>query len=138
MAGTSYPGFFQDGSGLERFVGNIVFTSDSNQPVPQNPATSGSLSDTGAWSSGTAKIVSTTRAVTVAVELVGDATNNVASCTVAISPDNSTFTTIGTPSLAAAINNTGAITLLTNVPLPTGWAIKLTFSHFTVAASKYW
>src|SRR6266436_6022814 len=66
------------------------------------------------------------------------ALNTIASCTIAISPDNVTFTTLATPSLAAAVNNTGAITLATNVPLPQGWYIKLTFSNFTVAASKYY
>jgi hypothetical protein len=77
-------------------------------------------------------------AITVAVEVVGDATNNAATCTIAISPDDSTYTTLGTPSLAAAVNNTGAIKLVSMVTLPQGWYIKLTLSHVTVAASIYY
>ena len=138
MSGTTYPGQFVDSAGVERYTGSIVFTSDTNQPVPSNTATSGSLSATTAWSSGTGKLNPAGKTVTVAIEIVGDATNNVASCAIALSPDDSTYTTIGTPSLAAAVNNTGAITLLTNVSWPGGWYIKLTLTHVTVAASKYW
>jgi hypothetical protein len=119
--------------------GVVSFTDSTNQPQSGlNVIVSGALPNTGAWVSGTAKINPVSRAITVALELVGAGTNTIASCTIAISPDNSTFTTLATPSLAAAVNNTGVITLATNVPLPQGWYIKLTFANFTVAASKYY
>jgi hypothetical protein len=108
-----------------------------NQVSPVGTITSGTLPNTGAWVSGTAKVNPVSRDINVYVELVGAATNTIASCTIALSPDNSTYTTVGTPSLAAAVNNTGAITLLCNVRVPSGWYIKLTFSNFTVAASIY-
>jgi hypothetical protein len=108
-----------------------------NQVSPVGTITSGTLPNTGAWVSGTAKVNPTTRDITVYVELVGSATNAIASCTVALSADNSTYTTVATPSLAAAVNNTGAITIPFPVRLPNGWYIKLTFSNFTVAASIY-
>ena len=33
---TSYPGFFQDASGQERFVGNVVFTDATTYPLQGN------------------------------------------------------------------------------------------------------
>ena len=99
--------------------------------------TSGTLPNTGAWVSGTAKVNPASRPITVAVEVVTAGTNTIATCVVAISPDNVTYTTLGTPGCSAAVNNLGAITLLTNVPLPQGWYIKLTFANCTVAASIY-
>jgi hypothetical protein len=100
--------------------------------------TSGTLPNTGAWVSGTAKVNPVARQITVFVESVFDATNNAASVVIAVSPDNSTFTTVGTPSLAAAVNNTGAVTVLNAVTLPQGWYIKLTLTHAAVAASIYY
>ena len=139
-AGNSYPIDIYNAEGTEvKSSGLVTFTDSTVQPIPPAPPiTSGALPNTGAWVSGTAKVNPVSRAITVALELVGAATNTIASCTIAISPDNVTFTTLATPSLAAAVNNTGAITLATNVPLPQGWYIKLTFSNFTVAASKYY
>jgi hypothetical protein len=139
-AGNSYPVDLADAaSGVVKASGTLSFTDSTNQPTPNAPPiTSGALPNTGAWVSGTAKINPVSRPIVVAVEVVGDATNNLASCVIAISPDNATFTTLGTPSIAAAINTSGAITLLTNVSLPQGWYIKLTLTHVTVAASKYY
>ncbi|SRR6266404_344365 len=139
-AGSSYPIDILNAEQTKVEVSGVVsFTDSTNQPQSAlNTITSGTLPNTGAWVSGTAKVNPVSRAITVAVEIVGAATNTIASCTIAISPDNVTFTTLATPSLAAAVNNTGAITLATNVPLPQGWYIKLTFSNCTVAASKYY
>ena len=137
--GESYPAAFVDGAGVDRFVGSVLFTDASDQPAPNgNVITSGTLPALSAWSSGTAQQNPVGRNITVAIEVVGDATNNAATCAIAISPNNSDFTTLGTPSLAAAVNNTGAIKMLSNVQLPQGWYIKLTFSHVTVAASFYY
>src|SRR5437868_2056865 len=136
---TTYPASMENADGTVRIAGQLDFTSTSNQPaLNAPPITSGTLPNTGAWVSGTAKVNPVTRPITVAVEIVGAATNTIASCTVAISPDNSTFTTLATPSLAAAVNNTGAITMGVCVPLPQGWYIKLTFANCTVAASIYY
>jgi hypothetical protein len=139
--GSTYPVEITTSDGtIVKQAGEIVFTNSANQPqAGGNAITSGSLPNTGAWVSGTAKVNPVARAVTTVIEVVGDATNNAASVTIALSPDNSTYTTIATPSLAAAVNNTGAVTLDVTVPWPQGWYIKLTIgAHATVAASIYW
>lgn len=137
--GNSYPARIQTLDGQVRESGTLVFNDATSQPVPSAPPiTSGTLPNTGAWVSGTAKVNPVSRQITVAVEIVGDATNNIASCIIALSPDNVTYTTLATPSLAAAVNNTGAITMAAMVTLPQGWYVKLTFSHATVAASLYY
>jgi hypothetical protein len=137
--GNTYPADIRTLDGQVRESGNVVFTNSANQPgAPAPPITSGTLPNTGAWVSGTAKVNPVSRAVSVTVEVVGDATNNVATCLIALSPDNSTFTTLATVSLAAAVNNTGAITTAVQVAWPQGWYVKLTLSHTTVAASIYY
>jgi hypothetical protein len=137
--GNTYPSQILDSSGKVIWGGSIQFTDSTSQPSPTAPPiTSGTLPNTGAWVSGTAKVNPVSRAITVAVEIVTAGTNTVATCVVAISPDNSTFTTLGTPGASAAQNNTGATTSLVTVPLPQGWYIKLTFANCTVAASIYY
>jgi hypothetical protein len=139
-AGSSYPiEILNTEQTKVEVAGYVSYTDSTNQPQPSAPPiTSGTLPNTGAWVSGTAKVNPVARAITVAVEVVGDATNNIASCAIAISPDNSTYTTLATLSLAAAVNNTGAITLAAMPRLPQGWYMKLTLSHTTVAASFYY
>lgn len=100
--------------------------------------TSGALPNTGVWVSGTAKVNPVARQITVAVEIITDGTANAATCTIAVSPDNTTFTTIATPGASVGVNTAGAVTLLASVTLPAGWYIKLTFSRATVAASVYY
>jgi hypothetical protein len=137
--GNTYKARMQTLDGIVRMDGNLVFNDSTSQPAaPAPPITSGTLPNTGAWVSGTAKVNPVSRAVSVTVEVVGDATNNIASCVIALSPDNSTFTTLATVSLAAAVNNTGAITTAVQVAWPQGWYVKLTLSHTTVAASIYY
>ena len=81
MAGESYPASFADGNGVERLEGTLTFTDAGDQPSPSAPPiTSGALPDLGAWVSGTAKVNPATREITVYVEVVGDATNNAATC----------------------------------------------------------
>lgn len=109
-----------------------------NQLTSALTITAGTLPNTGAWASGTAKVNPVARQVTVAVEVVTDGTANAATCAIAISPDNTTFTTIATPGASVAVNTVGAVTLLSCVTLPAGWFIKLTFAHATVAASIYY
>jgi hypothetical protein len=136
--GSTYPAQLQQLDGTVVRAGQIVYTDSTNQPNPSTPPiTSGTLPNTGAWVSGTAKVNPVSRAITVAVEVVTAGTNTIATCVIAISPDNSTYTTLATPGASAAQNNTGATTTAVTVPLPQGWYIKLTFANCTVAASVY-
>ena len=141
--GSSYPVDLQNPEGtLVKDSGLLVFTDSTNQPrPPTNPITSGSLPNTGAWISGTAKQNPTSpqRGITVYVEMVGDGTSNAASVTIAVSPDGNTYTTVATPSLAATVNADGGATIDVPVSLPASWFIKLTIgAHATVAASVYY
>lgn len=140
-AGNSYPVDLADASsGIVKDSGTLIFTDSAVQPqAVTNPIVSGTLPNSGAWVSGTAKQNPVSRQITMLVEVVADATNNIASVTIAISPDNSTYTTIATPAIAAALNNLGTATLDVPVTLPKGWYIKLTIgAHASVAASIYW
>lgn len=100
--------------------------------------TSGALPNLGAWISGTAKQNPLAQDITVNVVVVMDGTANAASCTIGISSDNVTYTTIGAPGVSAAINTVGAETLFAAVSLPNTWWIKLTLVHCTIAASVYY
>jgi hypothetical protein len=139
---TTYPAELLNPEGTEvKAAGILNFTSATNQPVGTvNAITSGSLPNTGAWVSGTAKVNPVARPVTVVVEVTSDGTNNAGTCAIALSPDDSTYTTVGTVAVAAAINNLGVLTTVVPVNLPNGWYIKLTFTatRITVAASKYY
>jgi len=115
-----------------------------NQISPVGTITSGALPDTGAWVSTTAKQNPTTvttpaRDVTIFVEVTSDGTNNAGTCAIAISPDNVTYTTVGTVSVPAGVNALGVVVEVVPVRLPKDWYIKLTFTatRITVAASKY-
>ena len=99
-----------------------------NQVSPKGTITAGAL-PTVQLVSGAGAQVSLTRDVDTYTVWTGDATNNIASCAVAISPDNVTYTTLYTLSLAAAVNNTGAIALLAFARVPAGWYLKLTSVH---------
>jgi hypothetical protein len=143
--GQSFNADILDGTGEVRLNGQVQYTGTNaaspaalNATSPVGTITSGNLPQVGTtWSSGTAQQASTARDVELYLQVTGDATNNIASCAVALSPDNTTFTTVGTISLAAAVNNTGAIAVLSTVRVPAGWYLKLTFSHAAVSQSYY-
>ena len=138
MAGNAYQAAFENADGtIARLEGEIQYTDGTNQPASNvNPVTSGSLS-TSTFTSTTAAQVSTTRTVTCYVPWSGDGTNNAATLKVELSPDNNTFSTLTTLSLAQAVNNTGAITLLLTLVVPAGWYVKLTTTHTTLGTATY-
>jgi hypothetical protein len=139
-AGSSYPIDVLNPEQTEvRLSGVVSFTDSANQPgTSAPPITSGTLPNLGAWVSGTAKVNPVSRSIAATVEVVTAGTNTIATCVIALSPDNSTFTTLATPGASAAQNNTGATTTATQVRIPQGWYIKLTFANCTVAASIYY
>lgn len=137
---TTYPAdLLSPEGGVVRDSVQVNFTNPANAPATSAPPiTSGTLPNTGAWVSGTAKQNPVARQVTAVIEVVTDGTANAATCVIALSPDNVTYTTLATPGASAAVNTTGAVTDATSVTWPQGWYIKLTLSHTTVAASIYY
>lgn len=142
---TTYAATIQAGGSNGQVVsqGAITFTDSA----PSQPAALNQLSPVGTITSGslpTVQLVSgngvqilTSRDVESYTAVTGDATNNVASVTVALSPDNTTYSTILVPSLAAAVNNTGAIALSVTVRVPAGWYIKMTAVHMALGVTTY-
>lgn len=135
--GAIYPAQIQDSTSKVIWGGSIQYTDSTNQPSPSTPPiTSGAL-PTQAIVSGTAVQLSTSRQATGYSVFTADATNNVATCAVALSPDNTTFTTVATLSLAAAVNNTGAVALPITVVVPQGWYVKYTAVHGTAGTVTF-
>ena len=135
---TIYPAEFIDQSGTERYLGSLEFTSDANQPQIQNPIASGALPTTTAFSSGTGKQILTTRDVTLCVPLTFDASAADATCTVAISPDNSTYSTLGIETIPTATNPVNGEIHVLILRVPAGWYVKLTASHVTFGTGTYY
>jgi len=130
--------------------GSVVFLNDGsgNMTAPGVIATqagfateaiaSGALPTTGAWSSGTAVSLDGNRDVTMAFDFVTDGTANAASCDIALSPDDSTFSTVASVGASVQVNTVGAVTLPATVQVPKGWYVQLTFSHGTPSVGTYW
>lgn len=115
----------------------LSFLDSGSQPQPgSNPVTSGALATT-TVSSGTGKQNPGTAQVTMYGVWTADATNNVATLTVALSPDNTTYSNVQVYSLAAAVNTVGAIALPIVLVLPKGWYMKFTSVHGTVGTLTY-
>ncbi len=141
---TTYPVQIKnfDSSEIE-LEGNLGYTGSAsaipatlNQVSPKGTIVSGAL-PTVQLVTGTGAQVSTTRDVETYTTVTYDATNNVGSCTVALSADDSTYSTVGVLSIAAAVNNTGAIAEVLTVRVPAAWYIKVTLVHCTVGVSTY-
>lgn len=135
--GTSYPADMIDGNGFVSKGATIQFLSSTNQPQPAgNAQTSGALPTT-TVSSGTGKQNPAATQVTMYGVWTADATNNVATLTVALSPDNTTYSNVQVYSLAAAVNTIGAVALPIVLVLPQGWYMKFTSVHGAVGTLTY-
>jgi hypothetical protein len=124
-------------SGVLSFTGAAtVIPATLNQVSAKGTTTSGALA-TVTLSSGTGAQVTTARDADSYTLVTGDATNNVGTATVALSPDNTTYSTLFIVSLAAAVNNTGAIAIPVSVRVPAGWYLKITLVHMTMGNTTY-
>lgn len=122
-------------------LGVIAATAGGNAPrlnqlSPLFSTTSGALS-TVQLVSGTGAQVSTGRDVETYTPFTTDASNNLASCTVALSADDTTYSTLFVVTQAAALNNLGLLILPITVRVPAGWFLKMTAVHGTIGASTY-
>lgn len=115
---------------------------DANLRIPAtylstNPTTSGALA-TSSPASGTAFQPSSTRDTHVTVSLTFNPTGiATATCTVALSPDNSTFSTLVVKTLPALATLAGSIDEV-SVFCPAGWWIKLTAVNVTLGVATIW
>ena len=141
--GQTFNANIDDSTGLIRVEGSVAFTDSNatspaalNATSPVGTITSGAL-PTVSLSSGTGAQVSTSRDVNAYIALTADATNNAATAAIALSPDNTTYSTLATISLAAAVNNTGAIVQMATVRVPAGWYLKVTVSHYAITSTTY-
>lgn len=141
----SYPVTIQagDSNGQVVYQGAMTFTGSApsqpaalNQLSPVGTITSGAL-PTVQLVSGTGVQIVTTRDCETYTTVTGDATNNVASVTVALSPDNVTYSTIIVPSIAAALNTSGALGIPVTVRVPAGWYLKMTAVHASLGVTTY-
>ena len=141
--GQTFNANIDDSTGLVRVEGSVAFTDSNatspaalNATSPVGTITSGAL-PTVSLSSGTGAQVSTSRDVNAYIALTADATNNAATAAIALSPDNTTYSTLATISLAAAVNNTGEIVQMATVRVPAGWYLKVTVSHMAITSTTY-
>lgn len=141
----AYPCTIQagDASGPVVYGGTLTYTGATptqpaalNQLSPVGTIVSGAL-PTVQLVSGTGAQVLTTRDVESYTTITYDGTNNAASVTVALSPDNTTYSTILVPTLAAAVNLTGAIAHPITVRVPAGWYLKMTAVHASLGVTTY-
>lgn len=141
--GQSFSADIVDGSGESRLNGTIQYTGSNaaspaalNAVSPVGSVTSGTLPHL-TLLTGTEQQALTTRDVDTYTLFTTDATNNIATCTIALSADDTTFTTLFAISIAAAVNNTGAVTIPATVRVPAGWWIKATFAHGSISTTVY-
>lgn len=100
--------------------------------------TSGALATTSAWVSTTAKQIDAAQDRFLVVPITLTPTGAAAAtCVVALSPDNSTFSTVVTETapIGTALDSfvVGAYLFV-----PKGWYVKLTFTNATVAPGTYY
>ena len=125
---SSVAAHFLDDNATDRLDGTLV---------TYNPITSGAL-PTATLSSGTGAQISTSRDTNVAVLYTLDAANAVATVKIELSPDGTTYTSLGTISFAAAVNNTGAIAELATFKVPAAWYVKVTVVHAAITSTTYY
>jgi hypothetical protein len=125
---SSVAAHFLDDNATDRLDGTLV---------TYNPIASGAL-PTATLSSGTGAQISTSRDTNVGLLYTLDATNNVATVKLELSPDGTTYTSLGTMSFAAAVNNTGAIAQLLTFKVPAAWYVKVTVVHAAITSTTYY
>jgi hypothetical protein len=108
-----------------------------SQLSPRFSQTSGNI-PTLTVSSGVGTQIDTTRDAETITPFTGDGTNNAATCAIALSPDNVTYSLLDTLSIAAAVNLTGVLALSVNIRVPGGWYLKLTAVHGTIGTTTYY
>lgn len=135
--GATYSADIVDANGNVQNGNVLTFLNSASQPQPAaNAQTSGALSTT-TVSSGTGKQNPAATQVTMYAVFTTDGTANVSTCTIALSPDNTTYSNVQVLSVSAAVNTVGAVALPIVLVLPQGWYMKFTAVHGTVGTLTY-
>lgn len=114
----------------------IPSTSKGNVTSPVGLITSGSL-PTQQLSSGVGAQFLTTRDVeTYTPVTLNPTAGATATCVVALSPDNVTYSTLGTATAPVGVTFDGTIQIVT-VCVPAGWYLKLTTTNATLGVTTY-
>ena len=135
--GNAYPAEIIDNNNQARVGYQIQFTDSTNQPNVPNPITSGALS-TVQLVSTTGAQVSTSRNVSTQTPITYDASSADATLKVELSPDNVTYSTLGTITVPHATQPVAGLIELLSLNVPTGWYVKLTATHATIGATTYY
>lgn len=104
------------------------------QVSPKYTVTSGGLSGV-TCASGTGRQISTASDVETYTIITPDASNNIASVTVELSPDDTTYTQLYVFTLGATQNAAGDKIPPVNVRVPAGWFLKITVVHASITGS---
>lgn len=123
-----------DGTHLNMNIDGVVYQID--QQAPNSTQTSGALSTT-TFVSGTGKQISSSRGVCLTVPITANATSLIAAtCKIELSPDNTTYSTLGTDTLPAlSLQGTVNMKFLF---VPMGWYVKLTVTQGSIGTGTYW
>lgn len=110
-----------------------ILNADATQVIYKNAQLDGGFAQSGSLTqptfvSGTAQALSTTRNVWAYIAVTNTAAGGTA--TIALSPDNSTFT-----NLAVVTSTVNASVHLATVMVPAGWFLKITLSNATVVVT---
>jgi hypothetical protein len=132
----------QDESSVVRFQVSLTGTVTATGRIAAagaklNPITSGALSTT-TFVSGTGKQIELTRDVFLVVPCTLNPTAGAAgTVAVALSPDNSTYSTLVTITEPAGIAFDGTI-IPASLQVPTGWYVKLIATNATIGTATYY
>lgn len=108
-----------------------------NQLSPLYTITSGALPTVQLVTTAGAQISATRDAETVTPVTFNSGAANTATCLVALSPDNVTYSALGTESEPVGVALAGTIHLV-KVRVPAGWYLKLTATNATLGVTTYY
>lgn len=139
FSGTQIPATpISDASSSTIYINQPITSAGSGQVSPLGTVTSGSLS-TASLGSGTGAQISTVRDVeTITPVTFNPGAATTATCTVELSPDNSTYSTVGIETEPAGVALDGTIHLI-KARVPAGWYLRLTVNaQATLGTTTYY
>lgn len=131
-ADTAAPG--KKNGAIEHWTKNIEQMSG----YTNNPIRSGALPSPGAFTSGVGQQISAARDVRLLIPITYSPTAGAfASCAVALSPDNVTYTVVGSEVVPLGTVNANDARIL-SVYVPAGWYVRLVVTNAAIGAGNYY